>query len=63
MSEGPFKDTLNKLPSQGVFQHTLTSYKYKNGQLVKETHSRVYQKDGDYIDSFTSLPIGEGSSV
>lgn len=63
MSEGPFKDALNQLPSQGVFQHSLTTYKYMSGKLVKETHDRVYQPDGDYIDSYASQPIGKGSSV
>lgn len=63
MSEGPFKDALNQLPSEGVFQHSLTTYRYKNGMLVKEIHERVYQTSGDYVDSYTSLPIGKGSSI
>ena len=63
MSDGPFKEALDKLPSQGVFQHSLVSYRYKSGQLTKETHSRTYTRDGDYNDSFTSEPIGKGSSV
>jgi len=61
--EGPFKQALDHLPSQGVFQHSLVSYRYKSGQLTKETHSRTYTRDGDYNDSFTSEPIGKGSSV
>lgn len=63
MSEGPFKDALNKLPSQGVFQHSLTTYRYKDGLLVKETHNRTYQSSGDYVDSYNSIPLGKGSSV
>ena len=61
--ERPFKQALDHLPSQGVFQHSLVSYRYKSGQLTKETHSRTYTRDGDYNDSFTSEPIGKGSSV
>ena len=61
--EGPFKQALDHLPSQGVFQHSLVSYRYKSGQLTKEIHSRTYTRDGDYNDSFTSEPIGKGSSV
>lgn len=63
MSEGPFKEALDKLPSQGVFQHSLITYRYKSGNLIKETNDRVYQTNGDYVDSFTSQPIGKGSSV
>jgi len=63
MTEGPFKDALDKLPSQGVFQHSLVSYRYNSGQLIKETHTRIYTQSGDYTDSYTSEPIGKGSSV
>ena len=63
MTEGPFKDALDKLPSQGVFQHSLVTYRYHSGQLVKETNTRTYTQDGDYTDSFYSQPIGRGSSV
>jgi len=61
--EGPFKEALGSLPSQGVFQHSLVTYRYHSGQLIKETHSRTYKHNGDYTDSFTSEPIGKGSSV
>ena len=61
--EGPFKEALDNLPSQGVFQHSLVTYRYHNGDLVKETHTRTYTTEGDYTDSFTSQPIGRGSSV
>ena len=63
MSEGPFKSALDQLPSQGVFQHTLITYRYRGSNLIKETRDRVYQYNGDYIDSYTSQPIGKGSSV
>jgi hypothetical protein len=46
-----------------VFRHTLITYRYEGSILIKETRDRVYQYDGDYVDSYTSQPIGKGSSV
>ena len=63
MTDGPFKEALDRLPSQGVYQHSLVTYRYKSSQLVKETTTRRYDVDGDYVDSYTSEPIGRGSSV
>lgn len=63
MAEGPFKEALDKLPSQGVFQHSLITYRYHSGQLIKETMVRTYSSNGDYNDSLTSEPIGKGSAV
>jgi len=39
------------------------TYRYVSGVLRKETVTRKYQTNGDYIDSSTSEPFGEGSSV
>ena len=61
--EGPFKEALDRLPTQGVFQHSLVTYRYHSGVLTKETNTRTYSRNGDYTDSFTSQPIGKGSSV
>ena len=61
--EGPFKTALDQLPSQGVYQHSLVTYKYVSSQLVKVTNTRRYTADGDYTDTYTSEPIGRGSSV
>jgi len=61
--EGPFKEALDNLPSQGVFQHSLVTYRYNSGQLVKEVVTRTYSQNGDYTDSSYSQPIGKGSSV
>ena len=63
MTEGPLKSALDNLSSQGVFSHSLVTYRYKSGILVKETTTRKFTKDGDYTDSFTSEPIGRGSAV
>jgi hypothetical protein len=61
--EGPFKDALDRLPTQGVFQHSLVTYRYHSGQLIKETIVRTYSSNGDYTDGIKSEPIGKGSSV
>ena len=63
MTEGPLKSALDNLSSQGVFSHSLVTYCYKSGILVKETTTRKYNTDGDYTDSYSSEPIGRGSSV
>ena len=63
MTEGPFKEAIDKLPSQGVYSHSLVTYRYVNSQLVKEINKRKYSVDGDYTDTYSSEPIGRGSSV
>ena len=63
MTEGPLKSALDNLCSQGVFSHSLVTYRYKSGILIKETTTRKFTTDGDYTDSYTSEPIGRGSSV
>ena len=61
--DGPLKDALDNLESQGVVKHTLETYRWVNGILRRETITRKYQPNGDYIDSNTSDPFTEGSSV
>ena len=61
--DGPLKSALDALESQGVVSHVLITYRYVNGQLQKETITRKYQENGDYIDSSTVEPFGKGSSV
>ena len=61
--EGPFKEALGSLPSQGVFQHSLVTYRYHSGQLIKETIVRTYSSNGDYTDGIKSEQIGKGSAV
>ena len=61
--EGPFKTALDNLPSQGVYQHSLVTYRYVSGILRKETVTRTYTSDGDYTDSYQSEPIDKGSSI
>ena len=61
--DGPLKEAMDNLDSQGVVQHTLETYRWVNGILRRETVTRKYQENGDYIDSNTSEPFTKGSSV
>ena len=61
--DGPLKSALDKLQTQGVVSHALVTYRYLNGLLQKETVTRKYQTNGDYIDSTVVEPIGKGSSI
>jgi hypothetical protein len=61
--DGPLKSAFDALESQGVVSHSLTTYRYVNGIIRKETVTRKYQNNGDYVDSSTSEPFGKGSSV
>ena len=61
--DGPLKDALDNLESQGVVKHTLETYRYVNGILRRETITRKYQENGDYVDSNTSEPFNKGSAV
>jgi len=60
---GPLKSAFDNLKTQGVVSHSLVTYRYLNGLLQKETVTRKYQTNGDYIDSTVVEPIGKGSSV
>ena len=61
--DGPLKSAFDNLKTQGVVSHALLTYRYLNGLLQKETVTRKYQTNGDYIDSTVVEPIGKGSSV
>lgn len=61
--DGPLKSAFDALESQGVVSHSLTTYRYVNGIIRKETVTRKYQTNGDYVDSSSSEPFGKGSSV
>ena len=58
MNEGPFKEAFES-DTDGVVRREITTYRYKNGMIVKETAVRSYSADGDYHDSITSLPMPE----
>jgi len=61
--DGPLKSAFDNLKSEGVVSHALITYRYISGRLQKETVTRKYQTNGDYIDSSVVEPIGKGSSV
>lgn len=61
MSEGPFKGAF-ETDTTGVVRREITTYRYVNGMLIKETATRTYYKDGDYNDSTASIPMAELAS-
>ena len=40
-----------------ILRQELTTYKRINGNLIKEKIERVFFKDEEYSDSFTSTPL------
>jgi hypothetical protein len=58
--DGPFKTAFDQ-GSVGVLRRELTTYKNRNGTLVRETVVRTYSSNGDYNDS-TEIAILEGGS-
>ena len=58
MTEGPFKAAF-EADTDGVVRREITTYRYKNGMMVKETAVRAYSADGDYHDAISSLPMPE----
>jgi len=58
MTEGPFQGAF-EADTKGVVRREITTYRYINGVMVKETATRTYYKGGDYNDSTASIPIPE----
>jgi hypothetical protein len=58
MADGPFKNAFDA-DTNGVVRREITTYRIKNGMMVKETAVRDYYKNGDYHDSQNSLPLAE----
>ena len=56
MTEGPLKVAFDLLDSDGVLSRELTTYRKRNGMLVKEVVTRTYT-DNNYIDGTTVTPI------
>lgn len=56
MKDGPMFEHINR-STEGIIKAEYTTYTVKNGQLVKETSVRQFQKSGDYHDSFLSDPL------
>jgi hypothetical protein len=58
MTDGPFKTAFDA-DTDGVVRREITTYRYKNGMMIKETASRDYHAGGDYHDSINSKPLPE----
>ena len=58
MTEGPFQGAFES-DTKGVVRREITTYRYKDGVMVKETATRTYYRDGDYNDSTASIPMQE----
>lgn len=58
MVDGPLKQAFDLLDSDGVLSRELTTYRKRNGMLVKEVVTRTYT-DRDYIDGISINPICE----
>jgi hypothetical protein len=57
--EGPFYAAFSG-DTTGVIKQELVTYKIRDGMLIKESVHRDYsQKGTDYIDSYSSTPLGE----
>ena len=56
MTDGPLKQAFDLLDSDGVLSRELTTYRKRNGMLVKEVVTRTYN-DRDYIDAISINPI------
>ena len=56
MTDGPLKAAFDLLDSDNVLSRELTTYRKRNGMLVKEVVTRTYT-DRDYIDGIVTIPI------
>ena len=58
MVEGPFKNAFDA-DTNGVLRREITTYRIKNGVMVKETATRDYYSSGDYHDTQSSTTLVE----
>jgi len=56
MTDGPLQRAFDLLDSDGVLSRELTTFRIRNGQLIKEVVTRTYYND-DYIDKTAITPI------
>ena len=56
MTDGPLKAAFDLLDSDGVLSRELTTYRKRNGMLIKEVVTRTYT-NRDYIDGTVTIPI------
>ena len=58
MNNGPLTFAFEEGFDTAIRQE-LTTYTIENGNLVRKTVERVYSPDRDYIDSMTTVVIGQ----
>ena len=58
MTEGPFQSAF-EADSTGVIRREITTYRMRDGIMVKETASCDYYKSGDYHDTQSTTPMVE----
>tara|TARA_A100001011_G_C14175149_1_gene784308 strand:- start:696 stop:887 length:192 start_codon:yes stop_codon:yes gene_type:complete len=56
MTDGPLKRAFDLLDSDGVLSRELTTFRIRNGQLIKEVVTRTYYNN-DYIDKTSITPM------
>ena len=57
MKEGPLKQGVEKDHVIEVLMQQITTFKLREGTLLKETVTRRFDFFGDYHDDFSSEPI------
>ena len=57
MKEGPLKQAVEKDHGNEVLMQQFTTFKLREGTLLKETVTRRFDFFGDYQDHFSSEPI------
>lgn len=58
MNNGPLTFAFEEGFDTAIRQE-LTTYTIENGNLVRKTVERVYSPDRDYIDSMTTVVLGQ----
>lgn len=56
MTDGPFKNAF-EADITDVVRREITTYRVKDGMMIKETAVRDYYNNGDYHDSQNTLPL------
>jgi hypothetical protein len=56
MTDGPFKSAF-EANTTDVVRREITTYRVRNGMMIKETAVRDYYSNGDYHDSHNTLPL------
>ena len=56
--EGPMKEHIER-STEGVIKAEYTTYRIKDGVLVKDTSTRNFHSNGDYNDSYVNEPLAK----